>query len=70
MPVDLPLTGSGGTTATVATELLSTQHYQLVKLVNGVAGSSVAGTSATFLGTVWASSGVILGAGSSANMLG
>ena len=40
MPVGLPLTGSGETTATVATELISTQHYQYFKLVSGVAAST------------------------------
>ena len=40
MPVGLPLTGSGETTATVATELISTQHYQYFKLISGVAAST------------------------------
>ena len=40
MPINIPLTGSGDTTATVATELISTEHYQRIKLFSGVSGST------------------------------
>lgn len=52
MSVNLPLTGSGQTTATVATEQNSGAEYQYVKLVSGVAGSTVSGSTATIVGTV------------------
>lgn len=67
--VNLPLTGAGGTTATVASEDIGGVQYQRVKLMAGAVGSTVAGSSAV-IGTVNVSSGVILAAGSSANVIG
>lgn len=63
--VNLPLTGAGGTTATVASEDIGGVQYQRVKLVEGAVGSTVVGSSAV-LGTVNVSSGVQLGLGTSA----
>jgi hypothetical protein len=42
MSVNIPLTGAGGTTATIATEQVTAAEFQFIKLANGVAGSSVA----------------------------
>lgn len=42
MPVNIPLTGAGGTTATVATEQIGGAEYQLMKLIDGSAGSTLA----------------------------
>jgi hypothetical protein len=42
--VNLPLTGSGGTTATVAAEDISGVHYQRIKLIDAAAGSTAAAT--------------------------
>jgi len=75
--VNLPLTGTGQSTASVATEQIGGAEYQFVKLVSGTAASTVVG-SAAVLGTVAVSSGQILstgtivglGIGSSANMVG
>ena len=77
MAVNLPLTGTGQSTASVATEQIGGVEYQFVKLVSGTAASTVVG-SAAVLGTVAVSSGQILstgtivglGIGSSANMVG
>jgi hypothetical protein len=70
MAVNLPLTGAGGTTATIATEQIGGAEYQYVKLVSGVGASTAAGSTSAVLGSVSVSSGVVLGAGSSANTLG
>lgn len=89
MSVDLPLTGAGGTTATVATELIGGAHYQQIKVYDaaaastlGFSGASAVPSSGAFGLTVRAipttaqlqgvavSSGAILGAGSSANVIG
>lgn len=40
MSVNIPLTGAGGTTATVATEQITGAEFQYMKLVGGAAGSS------------------------------
>ena len=77
MAVNLPLTGTGQSTAAVATEQIGGNEYQFVKLVSGTAASTVVG-SAALLGTVSVSSGQILstatvialGIGSSANIIG
>lgn len=42
MSVNLPLTGAGGTTATIATEQVGGAEFQYMKLVDGVAASTVA----------------------------
>lgn len=40
--ITIPLTGSGDATARVATDKIGDEHYQLMKLVDGAAGSSLA----------------------------
>jgi hypothetical protein len=42
--INLPLTGSGATTATAATEDIGGVHYQRIKLINAAAGSTAAAT--------------------------
>ena len=42
--VNLPLTGSGDSTATVATEDIGGVHYQFVKLISAADGSTAAAT--------------------------
>lgn len=42
MSVNLPLTGAGGTTATIATEQVGGAEFQYVKLADGQAGSTLA----------------------------
>src|ERR1051326_7633473 len=39
MSITIPATGSGDTAPVVATEVISAQHYQLVKLIDGNVGS-------------------------------
>lgn len=82
--VGLPLTGAGDATANVATDLISTAHYQYVKNADGLAGSTVVGrTLATTpaagdagqvvrpIGSTAFSQSVVVGTGgSSANMIG
>tara|TARA_R110000868_G_scaffold142759_1_gene360202 strand:- start:6541 stop:7218 length:678 start_codon:yes stop_codon:yes gene_type:complete len=83
MALDIPLTGNGGTTATVATESIGSAHYQYFKLVSGVAGSTVeASVLATTpvaaedglvvrpIGSTAFSQAAVLVAGSSANVVG
>lgn len=41
MSVNIPLTGAGGTTATVAADAVGGEQFQYVKIADGVAGSSV-----------------------------
>jgi len=83
MAVNLPLTGSGGTTATVATDSAGSAEYQFMKLVDGAAASTqVASVQATTptsalgglvtrpIGSTAYTQAAVLIAGSTANTVG
>ena len=83
MSVNIPLTGSGGTTATVAADAVGGEQYQYVKVANGVAGSTVMqsvlattpaaadpGAVVRPIGSTAYSQAAVLVAGSSGSMVG
>lgn len=83
MSVNIPLTGAGGTTATVATDQAGGAEYQLIKLVNGVAASTVVasvltttpasgdgGLIARIIGSTGYTQAAVLVSGSTANTAG
>lgn len=64
--VNLPLTGSGGTTATVASEEIGGVQYQRVKIISAAAGSTAAQTFGSTSVDVSNTPTVLPGSGSSA----